>query len=180
MKLSSKDNKIWFTSDLHFFHKRILEFCPKTRPYNNVEEMNTDLISKWNNTVDTQDYVFILGDVSFGKQQETDTIIKRLNGNKILVMGNHDKGIKTSLFSCAKDYLVAKIDGIDVVMFHFPMLQWDKMHYGSYHLFGHVHGSPVGNSGRSMDVGWDVAGKLFSWEDVNNKLKDLPVLPHGG
>ncbi len=53
------------------------------------------------------------------------------------------------------------------------------MHYGSYHLFGHVHGKAVPIAGRLMDVGWYTKGSLWSWEEVHENLKDMPVRKHG-
>ena len=39
-------NKIWFTSDTHFYHNKIVEYCQ--RPFASVEEMNEELIARWN------------------------------------------------------------------------------------------------------------------------------------
>lgn len=181
MKLSSSNNKIWFTSDLHFGHKRIIEFCPKTRPYSSVDEMNDDIINKWNSSVEEKDIVFILGDVSFAKEDETNEYLSQLNGRKILITGNHDKGLNKRYFDQTyQSYAEAKIDGVDVIMCHYPIYEWNKMHYGSYHLYGHVHGKPVPFSGRHMDVGLDVNGYLFSWEEVHTKLKTQLIRQHGG
>ena len=181
MKLSSSNNKIWFTSDLHFGHKRIIEFCPDTRPYSSVEEMNGDIISKWNSKVSDNDIVFILGDVSFAKADVTVQCLSQLNGNLYLVTGNHDNGLPLSRFEHVyNNYAEIKIDGIDVIMCHYPIYEWNKMHYGSYHLYGHVHGKPLPFSGRHMDVGFDVNGHLFSWEEVHTKLQEQPIKQHGG
>ena len=53
----------WFTSDTHFGHKNIIEYCK--RPFSSVEQMNEMLIKKWNNKVKVDDIVFHLGDFSF-------------------------------------------------------------------------------------------------------------------
>jgi|SRR5882672_8252093 len=78
----------WFTSDTHFGHKNILEYEKEHRQFETVEEMNEQLISNWNSTVKKNDIIYHLGDFAFGA--ENISIAGRLNGNKRLVMGNHD------------------------------------------------------------------------------------------
>lgn len=81
---------IYFSSDQHFFHKNILQHCP-WRPYSNVQQMNEALIYNWNKRVKKGDTVYVLGDFSFGGREATKEVLSRLNGDKILVKGNHDK-----------------------------------------------------------------------------------------
>jgi len=81
-------NEIWFTSDTHFGHKNILVYQKADRPFDSVEEMNEALISNWNYCVAPKDTVYHLGDFCFGKKNID--IAGRLNGNKRLIMGNHD------------------------------------------------------------------------------------------
>jgi calcineurin-like phosphoesterase family protein len=79
---------IWLWSDLHFFHKNILEYS--NRPFSSVEEMEDELVKRHNALVSTHDKVIYVGDVFFCDQMEASRILKRLNGYKILVLGNHD------------------------------------------------------------------------------------------
>lgn len=79
----------WFTSDLHLGHVRIIELC--NRPFADVREMNRAIIENWNRVVQPLDRVFVLGDVALGKLNETLPLIKKLNGGKFLVPGNHDR-----------------------------------------------------------------------------------------
>lgn len=79
----------WFTSDTHFGHKRIIELC--NRPFADVEEMNEAVVNNWNSVVAHDDEVYHLGDVALGPWVEWDSILTRLNGYKILVIGNHDR-----------------------------------------------------------------------------------------
>lgn len=78
---------IWFTSDTHYYHKNVITYCD--RPYNSVEEMNEDLIAKWNEVVKPNDVVYHLGDFSMAFRP-VETITPRLMGDKKLVPGNHD------------------------------------------------------------------------------------------
>jgi len=81
---------IFYSSDHHFFHKNILKYCP--RPWNTIEEMNEGMIQRWNSVVGPDDVVYYLGDFAFGSVEKQRAIIVRLNGQKIIVRGNHDRG----------------------------------------------------------------------------------------
>lgn len=82
----------FFTSDTHFGHKRIIELC--NRPFNDVHHMNEMLIANWNDMVAPGDTVYHLGDVALGPWVEWHNILTRLNGYKILVVGNHERIFK--------------------------------------------------------------------------------------
>ena len=176
---------IFFTSDTHFFHKNILKYQPHTRQGMNVQDMTERMIEIWNNQVSSDDLVYHLGDFSFGRGSETENVLSRLNGRIILVTGNHDRNIIDnskfqSRFLSIQNYMEIKIDGINVIMFHYPMVQWNKMHYGSFHLFGHIHGKDMGFTGKQMDVGIDSRKdmKLFSWDEVKSFMSTKEILDH--
>lgn len=78
---------IYFTSDLHFWHQNVIRYC--NRPYKTVEEMNEDMVNKWNSIVKPEDDVYVLGDFSLAFRP-VEIYSFRLNGNKYLVPGNHD------------------------------------------------------------------------------------------
>ena len=80
--------KIFGISDTHFNHQRIIDYC--NRPYADSKEMDEDMIKKWNETVSNNDVVLHLGDFGLGNKEYIASIVKRLNGKKILIMGNHD------------------------------------------------------------------------------------------
>lgn len=150
--------RTFFTADLHLFHKRICEVA--TRPWGDVQEMHEALIQSWNTVVSSQDRVFVLGDLSFAGSTETMGVTHRLNGTLYLIRGNHcPKSGTPANFGWAKDYHTETIDGEYVVMSHFPMLAWNRQHYGSWMLHGHCHGSltlPQEMRGaRIFDVGVD-------------------------
>lgn len=174
----------WVSSDLHFGHKRILEFCKDTRQWADIDEMTEGLIDHWNNTVKRNDTIYILGDFSFYTRAKTEAILQQLNGNKFLVFGNHDGVLReewaTKHFTHRSDLLRHKLFGQDIVMAHYPLLRWEKCHYGSLHLFGHEHGADVGDKGRCMDVGWDAHGKILNMEDVVTELLTKEILEHHG
>ncbi len=79
---------IFFTSDHHFSHQNIIKYC--NRPFNSIEEMNEEMIKRWNETVKEEDIVWYLGDFSLSIKP-VENYLKRLNGTKYLVVGNHDQ-----------------------------------------------------------------------------------------
>ena len=134
--------KVFFTSDLHFDHKRILELCG--RPFGTIEEMNKTLIENWNAKVAPGDTVYLLGDFAFAKTKERVTeLLHRLHGTKHLIKGNHDHKIvcKAKGWNSVETRRDVRINGIPApfVLDHFPIEIWNKRHYGSIHLFGHIH-----------------------------------------
>ena len=77
----------WYTSDLHFGHRKAIQF----RPFDSVEEMDEALVALWNEVVAPDDEVWILGDLAMYPHDESLTMAARLHGHKILVPGNHDE-----------------------------------------------------------------------------------------
>jgi len=147
------------TSDHHFGHKNILKFQPN-RNFDSVEEHNEQLIQRHNEVVKEKDHVYMLGDFIFGTATQADAILKRMNGKKFFVFGNHDRPMYDERiqkhFEWMKNYHEMKLNGHNVVMFHFPIHSWNRMSYGSYHLYGHTHCQiPHLYHGFSMDVGVD-------------------------
>lgn len=187
--------KIHFTSDVHIGHKRLWEqFCPERRVRWPVWEEYTDgLVERWNQHVAPEDTVYSLGDFSFVNADRTRDVIKRLNGKIHFIRGNHDQVVDKNvdirnMFASYQDMLELRVDHADVklpiVLFHYPIMEWNRMHYGALHLYGHVHGSlPV--RGRSVDVGFDsphITGKAehrpYSLDEVVERLKNEPILAH--
>lgn len=181
-----KDSNIWFTSDLHFFHKNILNLG-RSR-FNSLDDMHDAIIDDWQSKVKPQDTVFILGDLAITQSTmsvaKLKDIVTSLSGTKFLVAGNHDSRLiryeLADVFHSIHDYLELLIDNKGaiqtVVLSHYPMFEWNKKARGSYHLHGHLHGLPSGLEGRIMDVGYDAVGGLISFDDVVKKMQNLPVI----
>lgn len=81
--------RTWFTADLHLGHERIIELSG--RPFGSVEEMNEEIIDRYNSVVGKNDVVWMLGDVAMGQIRDTLPLLGKLNGRKYLVAGNHDR-----------------------------------------------------------------------------------------
>jgi calcineurin-like phosphoesterase family protein len=187
MREKEKEMKTWLTADLHFGHKNIMKFCPVTRARFNddVDYMNNAMVEEWNAKVGSDDTVYILGDVAFMSGSDAGRMVNRLNGKKILVAGNHDR--KTlldetfrSAFVEVHQYLDIKYDGHKIVMFHYPIAEWDQMHRGSLHFHGHLHGDTSGlEPYRALDVAMDATGEIvISMEHAINKIKDNVIKGH--
>lgn len=80
--------KVFFTSDHHFGHTNILKFC--NRPFNSIDEMNEELIKRWNEKISPEDEVYHLGDFALTTSEQFKEIINRLNGTIYLIVGNHE------------------------------------------------------------------------------------------
>ena len=142
---------LFFTSDTHFGHNNILKLGNK-RPFNTIEEHDQTLIDNWNKVVGKGDIVFHLGDFSMNYDQEKiENTLKQLNGQKHLILGNHDrtkiqyKFLNNNLWQSVRDYHKLKwtlYNGkeITIILKHFPILEFDgAFRKDSIHLYGHIH-----------------------------------------
>lgn len=183
-------NGLWFTSDTHFYHNVIIEYCK--RPFKTIEEHNQKLIDNWNAVVGPDDTVFHLGDFCLGGAPKWREIREQLNGHIILIVGNHDDKNRTQGIDALFDYVTYQmrinVDGRTVYVNHFPFMcfaHWNSEKYPREHLAfalsGHVHlqknyeGSdkPILNHylPTQYDVGVDFNNYTpVSWEEINNKI----------
>ena len=144
IKLDSRQVNIWFTSDTHFEHAKIIEYCK--RPFKNKDEMTEALIKNWNDLVGQDDIVFHLGDFSWGGSAAWNDVLNRLNGHIHLVLGNHDmKNIRQGYidkFESVSFQKLIYIDNRGVYLNHYPFLCYGGSYRGKdayWQLFGHVH-----------------------------------------
>ncbi len=170
---------IYFTSDTHFNHANIIKYSK--RPFSSVEEMNEAIIKNWNKVVRPNDEIFHLGDVTFGRGVGE---IKRLNGRKTFILGNHD-------IHFVKNMRIAGLGHIEIchykeidwekhkfILFHFPIDSWNKSRHGSIHLHGHCHTTfnKYNTNRRRLDVGTDNFNYTpVSIEEIIDLMKDKPI-----
>ncbi len=149
--------KIWFTADQHHGHNKIVDFCKRPTT---VEQQDEWLINEtWNKYIGKKDRVYILGDLSMANRNEAEKFIGKLNGQKYLILGNHDKNIQNSTqfvqITQIKDFTYSQFGlNIHIVLCHYPMMSWSRSIHGAWHLYGHVHGRAK-HPGLAMDVGID-------------------------
>lgn len=180
----SPANQLYFTSDLHFFHKRIVEFTGRPTTF---EKLTPWLIQQCNSTIPQEGAVVVhLGDMFFGcTPAEAAAVLEQLNGNWWFVLGNHDNpaklqeiinlvnnktGSKHRILGWYHRLLVKvppkeknqKMMKKLLVLCHFPIEEWDGMGYGAYMIHGHLHGGgsehsdyPLKKMPNRFDVGID-------------------------
>lgn len=135
----------FFVSDTHFGHHNIIKYC--NRPFKDVDHMNQSLIERWNKVVGPDDDVYHLGDFCMGGTRPKDWL-KHLNGKVHLIRGNHDPHVEDQGFASVQNYKEIKIEGKKITLLHYPMKAWNGSHRGTWHLFGHVHGTMTVAHGR--------------------------------
>ena len=186
---SSDTNKIWFSSDHHFFHSNIIKYC--NRPFETVEEMNQALIDNWNSVIGPDDHVYHLGDFCFGNVEKWNTVLAPgvLNGHIHLILGNHDpdrvfrEGTLFERFDSIDYQKILIIEGWTVILNHFPFLSFsNNLDNKVLQLLGHIHSGPgeLGNilpegyklQWNQYDVGVDNNGYIpVSWAQVKERMK---------
>lgn len=144
----------WVISDTHFYHERILGYCQ--RPFNSIDEMNEAIIKNWNSVIGHDDIVYILGDFCFGNKEMLTNIVSRLNGRKILILGNHDRLTKSAYLDVGFETVTKNpmIVDSDFILSHHP-IQGDLGKF--YNIHGHKHKLPseAQFSPKHFDIGVD-------------------------
>ena len=188
---------IYVTSDLHFNHTNICNLERYMLDRNSmqnittVEEYNNMVVRRINEVVDEKDTLYILGDFAFGNFQAMKHWLSKLNGYKILILGNHDKipdhlkcyfnhitQIKNITFK--KSVYPFLYRDLEVIMCHFPMLSWEHKDKKSIMLHGHCHGKVDDINTMSKDLRVDVGldaklanYNLISLEKISNYFEKI-------
>lgn len=148
--------KIFVISDSHFGHANIIKYC--NRPFKTTEEMDAIMIKNWNETVSNKDVVIHLGDFALGTKERCAEIVSKLNGKKILILGNHDNWSEQFYRDCGF-HTVSRFpilyDGF-YLMSHAPLVLSETTPY--YNCYGHVH-----NDERYIE---NATSKCFSVERI--------------
>ena len=142
---------LFLTSDTHFGHKNILHLG-KGRPFNDILDHNETIIKNWNEVVKPTDMVYHLGDFAMGNNLKLlRDWLSRLNGQKHLILGNHDNRkmhsilLQEGLWCSIRDYHMIPITlenktEIKLVLSHFPILEFNgAWHSNVVHCYGHIH-----------------------------------------
>lgn len=168
--------QIYFTSDWHIGHANVLQFSQ--RPFKDLDHMHEVLTNNYNSVVPPNGLGYFLGDIGFGNGAMVRDIITSLNGKKVLILGNHDRGSSAMArlgFDVVLNSASMIIANEIVTMSHCPLRgvpredvtgmrghqEGENWHgefrhehfsvpnYGQFHLSGHIH-SP--NRGRSSTI----------------------------
>ena len=177
---------IWFTADPEFDHGNIIHLSH--RPFKSLDDMNAQMIERWNSKVSPNDTIYIVGDFAY---KDEFGFAKQLNGNKFLIPGNHDHLRKEKVYADNLTILPPlfelKIPDLSdeygnkrlIVLCHYSLRSWNKSHYCSWHIFGHHHGM-LEPYGLSFDCGVDTNNFYpYSLDDVKAKMATLtPIVDY--
>lgn len=168
---------IYFTSDQHFGHSNIIKHCD--RPFASVKEMDNQLLDAINSKVKRTDTLYVLGDFSYrGRDPAYYRSLIRC-GEVHLIVGNHDKRSRCRCFESVSDVSQVSIHGRRLWLSHYLHKTWPGSHKGSWHLYGHSHGSldHLDLFTNTLDVGVDNCtrygmefGEPWSIEQVSEVL----------
>jgi calcineurin-like phosphoesterase family protein len=169
---------VFLVSDTHFGHAGVCRFTHndtgiKIRPWDNPEEMDEAMVKLWNETVKPTDKVYHLGDVVINRKALA--ILPRLNGDKVLIKGNHDifkLGDYTQHFRDIRGYHVMN----NMILSHIPVHPESKGRF-SANIHGHLHTNRV-MIGNEIDPFYfnvsveQIGFKPILFEDVLDKIKE--------
>lgn len=135
---------VFLVSDTHFGHAGVCRFMrndgvTKLRPWDNPEEMDEEMVKRWNETVRPNDKVYHLGDVVINRKALS--IMRRLKGDKVLIRGNHDifrLEDYTPFFRDIRGYHVMN----GMILSHIPVHEESLGRFGT-NIHGHLHANRV-------------------------------------
>lgn len=141
-RIGEQINMIFYISDIHFNDQRVFDKC--SRPFKNLEEYKEKIILNWNRKVKEDDIVYVLGDIAEDSYEEVIDILKKLNGVKHFIVGNHDEKLlpiikKADIFKTINYINLIEDHGRKVCICHYPLMDWMEFSRGGYHIYGHIH-----------------------------------------
>lgn len=156
-KESHNMGRVFAISDLHLCHDK--EFVWKDRGYSSIEEHNKAIVENWNNVVNSDDIVYVLGDIVMKSLddevlfQHGIDLLKSLNGKLIIVRGNHDSEERISLYEQCDNVISAnnaalyvkypEVGGYTFYLSHYPTMvsheKLKKIKNAVINLYGHTH-----------------------------------------
>jgi calcineurin-like phosphoesterase family protein len=160
------------------------------RPFNSIDEMDNTILKNINSIVTNNDDLYLDGDICYKSGKDPIEYLRKMNGKKHLIIGNHDGKILNSP-ECRKCFVEIdkilttkdKVKGTDkmIVLCHYPMVEWDGFFRGSIHLYGHIHNNTQNQAYKilkTIDNAYNVGADILEFmprtlEDVikyNNKF----------
>ena len=140
----------YYIADPHFFHGALNTKMDR-RGFESVEAMNEYMLRQWNRKVRKNDEVVILGDLSWGRAEETNELLERLNGRLYLIQGNHDRFLKNKDYNAGRFVWIKPYEELQdnkrkVILCHYPIMCYNGQYRVDengnpkvYMLYGHVH-----------------------------------------
>jgi len=139
---------VFLTSDTHFGHAGVCKFVEadgvtKVRPWTDPHEMDEEMVKRWNNTVRPNDKVYHLGDVVINRKALG--IMSRLNGDKVLIRGNHDIFRDTEYNQYFRELRAYHVMN-GMILSHIPIHEESLGRFGT-NIHGHLHANRVMKDG---------------------------------
>lgn len=159
--------KTYFISDTHFGHANIIKY--HDRPYKGVPEMDKSMIENWNKVVHPDDLVWFLGDIAFYYDKEQlRKLVRKLNGNKRIILGNHDRLSKQDYLDVGfKEVFGKPVKLGRYILSHEPIEDFKE----EINIHGHVHSRSL-EEDRYYNVSIEVIGyKPISFDEVKRQCK---------
>ena len=141
----------YYIADLHFCHSNLNQYMDQ-RGFEDGDAMNEYMIKQWNSRVHRNDEVIILGDFCISRKgDEVNAILKQLQGRKFLIVGNHDRYLKSRefdqrLFEWIEPYKELNDNKRKIILSHYPVICYNGQYRRNgegepktYMLYGHVH-----------------------------------------
>lgn len=198
ISLKSSDQKIWFVSDLHLGHDK--PFILRPRKYGNIKEAYQHTHEMIQEHVGPNDILFNLGDVVIGAGDSSLSYAQRIVHypckQQYFIWGNHNAGVQSLYDECRQNlallsddieiyplnypnspfiflghYAEVSIDGINVVLTHYPIASWHHIGKGAYHIHGHCHRNLKEDTDiKRLDVGWEWKRRPVEWNEIVREL----------
>lgn len=133
--MNNEVSKDYIITDTHWGHDLMQKYC------NRPPDFGQKIINQWQATIQPQDTVYHLGDVTWGSQGQLQQIMNGLPGTKILIRGNHDRNKSNNWFKkCGFAAVVEKAQVSGVILSHFPaIITQEEIDYGIINIHGHFH-----------------------------------------
>ncbi len=165
----------FFIGDTHFGHRGIVTYEPKARPFATVEEMNEELIKRWNEVVRPDDKVYHLGD--FCLNRSALSIGLRLNGRKILITGNHDVFRTEEYLAAGFERLHGTLQFENLILTHVPVHPQQLEHRFFANVHGHLHSHNI-QVEQEVDTGiGNMVERVKDWRYLNVSCENTNLTP---
>lgn len=176
---------VFLTSDTHFGHTGVCKFMQadgvtKLRPWDNADEMDDEMVRRWNETVRPNDKVYHLGDVVINRKSLS--TLHRLNGDKVLIKGNHDIFRLEEYTPYFRDIRGSHVMN-GLILTHIPVHPAQLYRFGC-NIHGHMHSNRVEMVDQYTGNGTKIDPRYFSvcveqtdfrpilFEDVLKRIRD--------
>ncbi len=165
------EERVFFIGDLHLDHYNIIRYCD--RPFDKISEMNDTILKRWNEAVDENDVVYFLGDLTFGRGGRiTDYWLDKLNGNIVVIKGNHDETRREFL-----ERLILHHDDGKFLLTHGP--DYIPSWWDGWAIHGHKHNNDLDNyplvneDKKTINVGAELLDyRPISLRDLLSKIEE--------